>query len=81
MITAHGQKAGQTDEMPVLHVAVAPTQITADEFEQRRRVLLPALVFDREDAHVVAGTPHQRCLDLVVTENMAAEHAARRQIG
>ena len=31
--------------------------------------------------HVVAGATHQRRLDLIVAEHMAAQHAALRQLG
>ena len=34
------------------------------------RIFLPAEIFPRHHAHVVAGGAHQRRLDLVVTEDM-----------
>ena len=72
-------QAGQNDEMPVLQVALAPALVAADELDQRRRVLLPAEILLRQHAHLVAGAPHQRRLDLVVAQHMAAEHAVAGQ--
>ena len=71
--------AGHEQEVAVLQRALAPALVAADEFDQRRRILLPAEVFLRQHAHVVAGAAHQRRLDLVVAQHMAAEHAAFRQ--
>ena len=69
--------AGHEQEVAVLQRALAPALIAADEFDQRRRVLLPAEVFLRQHAHVVAGAPHQRRLDLVVAQHVAAEQRRR----
>ena len=73
LIAADGLEAGQQQEMPILHVALAPAQVAADELDQRRRVLLEARAFLRQHAHLVAGAPHQHRLDLVVAEHMAVD--------
>ncbi len=44
-----------------------------------RRVLLPAAALLRQHAHLVAGPAHQRRLDLVVREHVAAERRLARQ--
>ena len=75
LIAAHRLKAGEHEKAPVLHVALAPAQIAADEFDQGRRVFLPAQVLFRQHAHVVAGGAHQRGLDLIVAEDVAAGHS------
>ena len=67
---AHRQKPRQQEQLDILHVAAAPAQIAAHEFEQRRRIFLIAAALDRQHAHLIAGAPHQRRLDLVVRENM-----------
>ena len=63
----------------VLQRALAPALVAADEFDQGRRVLLPAEILLRQHAHVVAGAPHQRGLDLVVAQHVAAQDAAAGQ--
>ena len=77
-----GCSARQAQEVPVLHVALAPAQVAADELDQRRRVLLPAVVLVGQHADLVAGAAHQHRLDLVVAEDMAAaERALAEQSG
>src|SRR5674476_1104842 len=59
--------------------ALAPTQIAAAEFHQRRRILLPAQALDRQHPDLVAGPAHQHGLDLVMAEKMTAERPVPRQ--
>ncbi len=72
LIAADRTDAGQQQEPPVLHVALAPAQIAPDEFEQGRGILLEALILERQHPHLVAGAPHQHRLDLVVAEDLRA---------
>src|SRR4249920_4069090 len=65
-------------EAPVLHVALAPAQIAADEFNQGRRVLLPTEILFRQDADLVSGGAHQGRLDLVMTEDVTILRSVRR---
>ena len=74
------RRPGRTRNGQYCSVALAPALVAAEKFDQRRRVLLPAEVLLGQHAHVVAGAPHQRRLDLVVAQHMAAEHAAARQL-
>ena len=74
-----GSEAGQPQEMEILHVALAPAQIAPDEFDQGRRVLLPAAVFLGQHAHLVARAPHQHRFELVVAQHVAAERRPVRQ--
>ena len=76
LIAADRQQARQPQELPVLHVALAPAQIAPDEFDQRRRVLLEARAFFRQHAYLVAGLAHQHRLDLVVAEHVAFDERA-----
>ena len=62
--------------MPILHVALAPAQIAADEFDQRRRILLEARAFARQHAHRVTRASHQHRFDLVVAEDMTFDQRA-----
>src|SRR4029079_5911244 len=66
-------------ETPVLHVALAPAQIAADEFDQGRRVLLPSEILFRQYADFVSGGAHQGRLDLVVAEDVTILRSVRRQ--
>ena len=70
LIAADRRQIWQRDKRPVLHVALAPAQVAAHEFQQRRRIVLPAEILPRKDADVIAGSAHQRRFDLVVTEDM-----------
>jgi hypothetical protein len=65
--------------MPILHVALAPAQIAADEFDQGGRILLEARAFLGQHAHPIAGAPHQHGFDLVMTEHMTFHQCAARQ--
>ena len=78
LIAAHRLEARKREKTPILHVALAPAQIAADEFEQGRRIFLPAQILLRQHAHVVAGGAHQHRLDLVVAEDMAIFRAVAR---
>src|SRR5262249_58696248 len=70
---ARGRQAGQADEEHVLQRSQQPALVAADELDQGRRILLPTQVLLRQDTHVVAGASHESRLDLVVTENVAAQ--------
>ena len=76
LVAADPFEARHHQEVPVLHVALAPAQVAPDELDQRRRVLLEAVAFLRQHAHLVAGAPHQHRLDLVVAEDMAGDERA-----
>src|SRR5262249_50923203 len=76
LIAAYWFEAGHPHEMPVLHVALAPAQVAADEIRERWRVLLEARAFLRPRADRVAGLAHQHRLDLVVAEHMALDQRA-----
>src|SRR5512147_494857 len=71
-------RASEVQQAGVLHVAVAPAQIALDEVEQGGRIGLETAVLDRQYANLPAGAAHQHCLDLVMTEYMAAERRAAR---
>src|SRR4029078_7373710 len=79
LIAADRCETGKNQEAPVLHVSLAPAQITPDEFNQGRRVLFPSEVLFRQDADLVSGSAHQGCLDLVVAEDMAILRSIGRQ--
>ena len=81
LVAADRLEPGHHQKMPVLHVALAPAQVAADEFEQRRRILLEAVALLRQHAHLVAGAPHQHRLDLVVAEHVAADGALSASTG
>ena len=49
------------------------------EFEHGRRVLLAAAALVGQHAHLVAGAAHQRRLDLIVRQDVAAERRPARQ--
>ena len=76
LVAADPFEARHHQEVPVLHVALAPAQIPADELDQRRRVLLEARAFLRHHAHLVAGAPHQHRFDLIVAEDVAVDERA-----
>src|SRR4051794_13052819 len=65
--------------MPILYVALAPAQVSANEFDQRGWVLFEARAFFWQHAHFVAGPAHQHRLDLVVTQYITADQRALRQ--
>ncbi len=79
LIAADEFQSGQAEEIPILHVALAPAQIPPQEFDERRRILLPAIVLDRHHAHVIAGAPHQHGFDLVVAQHFTAEDRVGRK--
>ena len=71
LVAADRLQAGKEQKPPILHVALAPAQVAADEFDQGRRILLPAQIFLRQHPYVVAGGAHQRRFDLIVAEDVA----------
>ena len=77
IVTVHRLQIREAEERPVLHVALAPAQIAADELDQGRRVFLPAGFF-RQHPHAVTGAAHQHRLKLVVAENVII--VQRRQL-
>ena len=75
LIAAHRPKSVGAQEMPILHVALAPAQIATDEFDQSRRILLEARPFLRQHPHLVTRLAHEHGFDLIVAEHMALDRA------
>ena len=78
---AHESQARNVEQLQILQIALAPAQIAPREFENGRRVFLPASVFLRQHADLVAGAAHQGRLDLVVRHHRPAERRPAGQHG
>src|SRR5262249_15863566 len=83
LIATHRSETRPGQKWPVLHVALAPTKIAANEFDQCGRILLPSEILFRQHTHYVAGTAHQYGFQLIVAEDVTSIHSVlgkRRQL-
>ncbi len=63
----------------VLQIALAPAAVARGEVDQRGRALLVTAAERRQHINGVAGAQHQRGLDKIMAENVAAEGRAPAQ--
>ena len=73
---ADRRKSRQEQKAPILQVALAPSQIAADELDQGGRIFLPSERLVGKHADFVAGAAHQHRLDLIMAENVSAQGPA-----
>ena len=65
----------------VLQIALAPAPVARRQIDQRRRAFLVRAAERRQHVDRPAGAAHQRRLDEVVAEDVAAERRLARQVG
>src|SRR6185436_18947093 len=75
------EEAAREKEPQVLQVALAPAPVTAHLLEQRRRHLLVAAAEVVREPERPPGAAHERRLDEIVAQDLAAERLASRQAG
>ena len=76
---AHRMPALGKEQPEVLHVPLAPASVALQHIHQRRRPFFVASVRRAQQPHRVARLPHQRRLDEIMTQNVAAEWLLARQ--
>ena len=79
LAAADRQQPRQSQQLEVLHVALAPAQVAPDEFGECRRIFLPAALFDRQDAYLEPRPAHQHRLDLIMAQDVPAQWGAAGQ--
>ena len=72
-------QARRGHHLGVLQVALAPASVADQQVGQGRRTLLVAALHVRHHVRGPAATPHQRRLDEIVAQHMAAERLAPGQ--
>ena len=72
-------KPWRCQEFEILHIALTPADIAADELERVRRIVFIRPAFDRHDANFVASAPHQRRFDLIMGKDRPPERRAAHQ--
>ena len=75
-----GQARG-ADDFHVLQIALCPAAVANGDVDQRRRRLFPGTDAVGGHAHLPSGAPHERRLDEVVREHVAAERLAALELG
>ena len=68
------------DDPRVLQIALAPAPVAGREVDQRGRALLVGALEVGQHVDRPAGAPHQRRLDEIVAEDMAAEGRLALQV-
>ena len=64
----------------VLQIALAPAPVARRQVDQRGRALLERAAQRRQHVDRLAGAAHQRRLDEIVAEDVAAEGRPARQV-
>ena len=74
-------KPGARQHADVLQIALTPAPVARGEVDQRGRAFLEAAAERRQHVDRPAGAAHQRRLDEIVAEDMAAERRLAGQVG
>ena len=74
-------QAARADDPAVLQVALAPAPVARRDVDERGRALLVAAREVVQHVDRVAGAPHQRRLDEIVAEHVAAERRPAGKVG